>query len=51
MRRDAQAMGQKYDEFKKRLKERGGTEVVKSQIVREKSLDLLTAVANIQNEE
>jgi trigger factor len=51
MRHDAQSMGQKYDEFKKRLKERGGTEVVKSQIVRERSLDLLTAVANIQNEE
>lgn len=51
MRRDAQASGQKYDEFKKRLKEHGGTEVVKSQLVREKSLDLLTAVANIQSEE
>ena len=51
MRHDAQSMGQKYDEFKKRLKERGGTEVVKSQMVREKSLDLLTTVANIQNEE
>ena len=51
MRRDAQAMGQQYDEFKKRLKERGGPEVVKIQVVREKALDLLTAVANIQNEE
>jgi trigger factor len=51
IRRDAQAVGEKVDAFKKRLKEHGGAEVVRSQLVREKSLDLLTAVANIRIEE
>jgi trigger factor len=51
IRRDAQAMGEKVEAFRKRLKEHGGTEVVKNQLVREKSLDLLATVANIQSEE
>jgi len=51
IRRDARAIGEKPEAVKKRLKERGGTEVVKDQIVREKTLDLLTSVANIRNEE
>lgn len=48
---DAQAIGEAYESVRKRLEERGGSEVVRSQMLREKSLDLLTAVANIQIEE
>ena len=48
---DAQAIGEAYETVRKRLEDRGGSEVVRSQMLREKSLDLLTTVANIQNEE
>jgi trigger factor len=51
VRQDARSVGETYETFKKRLKDHGGSEVVKNQIVREKTLDLLTAVANIQTEE
>lgn len=51
LRRDAAAMGRKIEEFKKTVREHGGTELLKSQILREKSLDYLTSVANIQEEE
>ena len=51
IRSDAQAIGETYETLRKRLEERGGAEVVHSQMLREKSLDLLTTVANIQNEE
>jgi len=51
IRRDAEAIGESYATVRKRLEEQGGSEVVRSQMVRERSLDLLTSVANIQNEE
>ncbi|HXV76803.1 MAG TPA: trigger factor [Candidatus Polarisedimenticolaceae bacterium] len=51
IRNDARSVGESHDQFKKRLREHGGTEVIRTQILREKSLDLLTAVANIQSEE
>ena len=51
LRRDAQAMGEKLETVRAGLRKQGGLEVLKKQLVREKSLDLLTSVANIQNEE
>jgi len=51
LRRDARAMGQKLENVRAGLRKQGGMEVLKRQLVREKSLDLLTSVANIQNEE
>ena len=51
IRRDAKAIGESYDKARKNLRERGGMEVVRSQLLREKSLDLMTSVANIQDEE
>jgi trigger factor len=51
LRRDAEALGHKYEKFRADLMKQGGVEVLKNQLVREKSLDLLTSVANIQNEE
>jgi FKBP-type peptidyl-prolyl cis-trans isomerase (trigger factor) len=51
LRRDAEAIGEPYATVRKRLEEGSGSEVIRAQLVREKSLDLLTAVANIQNEE
>ena len=51
IRRDAEAIGESYATVRKRLEEGSGSEVIRAQMVREKSLDLLTTVANIQNEE
>jgi trigger factor len=51
LRRDAEAMGEKLETLRARVRQHGGLEVLKRQLVREKSLDLLTAVANIQIEE
>jgi trigger factor len=51
LRRDAEALGHKYEKFRADLEKQGGVEVLRSQLLREKSLDLLTSVANIQNEE
>ncbi|MDH3285687.1 MAG: hypothetical protein OEQ13_13230, partial [Acidobacteriota bacterium] len=51
LRRDAASMGQKLEEFKKKVREHGGMELLKNQMLREKSLDYLTSVANIQKEE
>jgi len=51
LQRDAEALGQKPEKFRAELRKQGGIEVMKSQLLREKSLDLLTSVANIQNEE
>ena len=51
IRRDAEAIGEPYATVRKRLEEGTGSEVIRAQLVREKSLDLLTTVANIQNEE
>jgi len=49
--RDAEALGQKTEKFRAELQKQGGIEVMKTQLLREKSLDLLTSVANIRNEE
>jgi trigger factor len=51
IRKDAEAIGEAYSTVRKRLEEGSGSEVIRAQLVREKALDLLTAVANIQNEE
>ncbi len=51
LRRDAEAIGEKYEKFRAQLEKRAGLEVLKNQMIREKSLDLLTSVANIQTEE
>jgi trigger factor len=51
LRRDAEALGQKVEKFRAELRKQGGVEVVKNQLLREKSLDLLTSVANIRREE
>ena len=51
LRRDAAAMDMKFEELKARARKQGALELLKNQIVREKSLDYLTSVANIQEEE
>jgi len=51
IRRDAQAIGEAPEKLRATLKKQGRMEVLKNQLLREKSLDLLTSVANIQTEE
>ena len=51
IRREAESVGESVAALRKRLEEHGGTEVFRGQMLREKSLDLLTTVANIRNEE
>jgi FKBP-type peptidyl-prolyl cis-trans isomerase (trigger factor) len=51
IRRDAAAMGEAPEKLRANLKKQGGLEALKNHMVREKCLDLLTSVANIQNEE
>jgi trigger factor len=51
LRRDAAAMGEKYETLRQRVQEQGSLQLLKRQLVREKSLDLLTSVANIRVEE
>jgi trigger factor len=51
LKRDAEAMGENHDKFRAQLEKRGGLEVLKNQMIREKSLDLVTSLANIQDEE
>jgi trigger factor len=51
IRNDPAAMAKEKKKLRGRLEKQGGLEALKSQMVREKSLDLLTSVANIQNEE
>lgn len=51
IRDDARRMGQKPEELRAALRKHQGMELLKNQLLREKSLDLLTSVANIQNEE
>jgi trigger factor len=51
LRRDARAIGESPQKLRARLEKHSGVEVLRDQLVREKSLDLLTSVANIQNEE
>jgi trigger factor len=51
IRHDAQRIGETSDVLRKRLKEQGGVETLKGQMLREKALDYLTSVANIQYSE
>jgi len=51
LKRDAEAMGENFEKFKAQLEKRGGLEVLRNQMIREKSLDLMTSLANIQDEE
>jgi trigger factor len=46
--REARRIGKSVDELRSRLQKQGALAALKSQILREKSLDYLTAVANIQ---
>ena len=48
---EARRMGESPDKLKQNMKQGSGMEALKNQLLREKSLDLLMAVANIQNEE
>ncbi len=48
---DARHMGQNPAELRKRLDEAGGPQVLVSQLLREKSLDLIKSSANISTEE
>jgi len=49
--REAERIGEKPDELRARLQKGGGLQALETQMVREKSLDLITSVANIQNAE
>ncbi len=49
--REAERMGETKGGLRRRLQEGGGLEALKIQMVREKTLDFLTSVANIQVEE
>jgi trigger factor len=51
IRRDAEQMGEKPDKLRKTLEKHSGLQALQNQMLREKALDLLMAVANIQNEE
>lgn len=51
VRADAQRMGQKFEDLRAALRKHGRMELLTDQLLREKSLDLLTSVANIQKEE
>ena len=51
IRREAARVEQPVEELRSRLKQGGGMEALKNQIVREKTLDFVTSVANIRNEE
>jgi len=48
---EAQRIGESPEKFKRALLQEGRMEVIRSQILREKSLDFLVSVANIQGEE
>jgi len=51
IRRDAERSGQDYREVRKKLAHGIGLQAVQTQIVREKTLDFVTSVANIQRED
>ena len=51
IRREAERIGEGYDELRLRLSKSGGLQALETQMVREKSLDLITSIANIQGAE
>jgi FKBP-type peptidyl-prolyl cis-trans isomerase (trigger factor) len=48
IRREAERIGESYDVVRERLSKGGGLQALETQMVREKSLDLITSIANIQ---
>ena len=48
VRREAERIGESYDVVRERLSKGGGLQALETQMVREKSLDLITSIANIQ---
>jgi trigger factor len=48
IRRESERVGEGFDALRARLKKGGGLQALETQIVREKSLDLITSIANIQ---
>ncbi len=50
MRKEAERAGEKFEAVRARLEKRGGVQALKDQLVREKTLDFLTSVANIHHE-
>jgi trigger factor len=50
IRHDAERTRQDWREVRRRLQQGGGMEALQTQLVREKSLDFITSVANIQRE-
>ena len=51
IRREAERIGEGYDGLRLRLSKGGGLQALETQMVREKSLDLITSIANIQGAE
>lgn len=51
VRTEAERRGEAADALRARLKKAGGLEALRDQLVREKTLDFLTSIANIQHEE
>ena len=48
---EAERIGEGYDVLRARLAKGGGLQALETQMVREKSLDLITSIANIQKAE
>jgi trigger factor len=51
VRAEAQRIGETYDALRAKLLKSGGLEALKTQMVREKTLDFLTSIANIHDAE
>jgi trigger factor len=51
IRREAERIGEGYDVVRERLAKGDGLQALETQMVREKSLDLITSIANIQRPE
>jgi trigger factor len=51
IRREAERIGEDHDALRLRLSKSGGLQALETQMVREKSLDLITSIANIQGAE